>query len=175
MFVFGLNFKSPKNLKKMFTCFRTHRTILKFCIGYGIFIENENRVTGKSNIGIFGRQGDTYAVIGQPSNLVYVDCVRKSLMLLSLLQAEPSLIVIYGISIYIMFYPYQCWKSRLGCTLSSVWPDDACIRLFHRPIGLSHRPPITLTSTWPIARQQAPEWLWQSTVCVFVHSEAIDW
>ncbi len=43
------------------------------CIGYGI-IENENRVTGKSKMqkmGMFGQQGDTYAVVGRPSNLFF--------------------------------------------------------------------------------------------------------
>jgi hypothetical protein len=55
--------------------------LLKFgmqvSIGYGI-TENENRVIGKlknPNMGNFGRQGDTYAVVGRPSNLVF--CSRK--------------------------------------------------------------------------------------------------
>ena len=41
-------------------------------IGYRI-IENDNRVSGKSinpKMGILGLQGDTYAVVGRPSNLV---------------------------------------------------------------------------------------------------------
>ncbi len=45
-------------------------------IGHCI-IENENKVTGRpkslknAKMGILGRQGDTYAFVGQPSNLVF--------------------------------------------------------------------------------------------------------
>ena len=48
---------------------------MQVSIGHCI-IENENRVTGRSKIpqeckiGIFGQHGDTYAVVGRPSNLV---------------------------------------------------------------------------------------------------------
>jgi hypothetical protein len=45
---------------------------MQISIGYGI-IENGNGVTGNSknpNMQNFGRQGDTYAVVRRPSNLV---------------------------------------------------------------------------------------------------------
>lgn len=47
---------------------------MQVSIGYDI-IENGNRVTGNSknaNMWHFGRQGDTYVVVGQPSDLVNI-------------------------------------------------------------------------------------------------------
>jgi hypothetical protein len=51
-------------------------------IGYDIVvpvIDNGNGITGNSknpNMGIFERQGETYAVIGRPSNLVSEVLIR---------------------------------------------------------------------------------------------------
>jgi hypothetical protein len=53
---------------------------VQISIGHCI-IENENKVTGRSKstknakMGIFGQQGDTYAVVGQLSNLVLYTCL----------------------------------------------------------------------------------------------------
>ncbi len=52
----------------------------RLVIGYDI-IENGNGVSGNSknpNMGNFGRQGDTYAVVGQQSNLVCVGWSRMT-------------------------------------------------------------------------------------------------